>query len=331
MSIGEYLKDKIIHIFIAVLTCLISFFFMMLAGIRVNYSFFIVMIIFFGLIINIFLDYFIKAKFFKNLGETIKDIEEKSYITEMIKRPNFAEGKIVYDILKIQCKYVNNKLNDEAVKYKEYEHYMETWIHEVKTPIATAKLLIENNKNITTLSIGEEIDNIDNYVEQVLYYAKSGSVEKDYIIKKISLKSMVMNEIKKNSKSIINAKIKLNFSNLDYYILADSKWIEFIIGQIITNSIKYRADNAYINLSAEKQGDKVIFNIEDNGIGISKEDINNVFEKGFTGLNGRKVAKSTGMGLYICKNLSNKMGIDIKINSELHNGTTVSLIFTEAV
>lgn len=331
MSIGEYLKEKIIHIFISILTCIISLFFMILAGVSINYSIFIVLIIFSGLAINTLLDFFMKAKYYRELRETIDEIEEKSYITEMLQRPNFIEGKIIYDVLKSESKYINDKIAEYDIKYKEYEEYMETWIHEVKTPIATSKLLIENNKNITTLSIGEEIDKIDNYVEQVLYFAKSGSVEKDYKVKRILLKSIVMTGIKKNSKAIINARIKPSIRELDYYILADSKWIEFIIGQIITNSIKYKSDNAIIDIYAEKQNNKVILHIKDNGMGISKEDIGRVFEKGFTGINGRQVSKSTGMGLYICKSLCNKMGIDININSNLGKGTTVSLIFKEAV
>lgn len=331
MKFSQYIKDKVISIFIILITCTISSLFMYIVKININSIVFVQLIFLMSIVLVFILDFFKKKQYYDEFFIDFNSLDEKSHITEIIKKPNFVEGKILYDVLKIENKYTNDIMSEYKNNFIDYQQYIETWIHEVKTPIATSKLLIENNKNITTLSIEEEIDKIDGYVEQVLYLAKSDSVEKDYHIKKVYLKNMVMNEVKKHSKEIINQNIKPVMGNLDFYVLSDAKWIEFIIGQIINNSIKYKGNNAKIEFYSEKEGNKVSLYIKDNGLGIESQDISKVFEKGFTGSNGRKGKNSTGIGLYICKKLCEKLDVDINLYSEFEKGTTIELTFTEAV
>lgn len=331
MRLNEYLKDKFINIFVCILTILFVFFFMYIININIYYIIFITMIVALGFLINFFLDFFKRKIYYKNFKKTLDDLDEKSYITQIIKRPNFIDGKILYDSLKANNNYSNNVIASYNRKVEEYQSYIETWIHEVKTPIATSKLIIENNKNYITLSIADEIDKIEDYVEQVLYFSKSGSVEEDYNIEKVSLKQMVMNEFKRKSKSIINEGIRPSFNNLEYSVLADSKWIEFIIGQILTNCIKYKSDNPKIDIFAENENNNINLCIKDNGIGILEKDLPKVFDKGYVGDNGRSISSSTGMGLYICKTLCDKMNIEIHIESIVNSGTTIKLVFKEAV
>ncbi|MFQ9309405.1 MAG: ATP-binding protein [Paraclostridium sordellii] len=331
MKFSQYIKDKVISIFIILITCTISSLFMYIVKININSIVFVQLLFLMSIILVFILDFFKKKQYYDEFFTDFNSLDEKSHITEIIKKPKFIEGKILYDILKIENKYTNDIISEYKNNFIDYQQYIETWIHEVKTPIATSKLIIENNKNIVTLSIEEEIDKIDGYVEQVLYLAKSDSVEKDYHIKKVYLKNMVMNEVKKHSKEIINENIKPVMGNLDFYVLSDAKWIEFIIGQIINNSIKYKRNNAKIEFYSEKEGNKVSLYIKDNGLGIQSQDISRVFEKGFTGSNGRKGKNSTGIGLYICKKLCEKLDVDINLYSEFERGTTIKLTFTEAV
>lgn len=218
-------------------------------------------------------------------------------------------------------------------KYKflqeEYKEYIELWIHEIKTPIAAGKLIAQNNKNEVTKSIDEELDKIEYYVEQALYYARSNTVEKDYCITKCNLQDIVNTVIKKNKDTLINNKIKINIEDTNEIVYTDSKWIAFILNQIITNCIKYsKQENAEININVETKKARVILEIKDNGIGIKKGEITKVFDKGFTGSNGRKDGKkSTGIGLYLCKKLCGKLGIGIELNSEESVGTDVKLVF----
>lgn len=331
MSLWDYLKDKSINIFISFVMLVIVFLFMYLIEINIYYIIFIEILILLGVFVNSLLDFLKRKIYYDNLMNYLKDLDEKSYITQLIKKPNFIDGKILYDTLEIENKYINNLIAYYNIKFNEYQEYIDTWIHEVKTPIAISKLIIENNKNNITLSIGDEIDKIDDYIEQVLYFTKSDSIEVDYNIRKLSLKQIVMTEFKRKSKAIINENIRPKFSNLDYNILTDSKWIEFIIGQILTNCIKYKSQDPIIEIYAQKEDNKINLYIKDNGIGILEKDLIKAFEKGYVGSNGRNISKSTGMGLYICKKLCDKIGVGINIESNVNIGTTLKLIFDEAV
>lgn len=331
MTISQYLKDKILYIFIIFLTSILLFAFMYLIDINIHSIIFINMMFILSLILITFLDFIKKKKYYDEFLQIFKELEEKSYITEIITEPNFIEGKILYNALKTESKYINDIISIYNNKFKDYRQYIETWVHEVKTPIATSKLLIENNKNITTLSIGEEISKIDDYIEQVLYVSKSDTVEKDYHIKKLHLQEIVMNCIKRKSKEIINEGIRPIMHDLDFYILSDAKWVEFIIGQILSNSIKYKDNKPIIELYSEKNHNKIDLYIKDNGVGIPPEDISRVFEKGFTGSNGRKKhSNSTGIGLYLCKKLCSKLEVDIDVLSDIEKGTIIKLTFLEA-
>ena len=191
-------------------------------------------------------------------------------------------------------------------------------------------MIIENNKTKVTESIDEELDKIENYVEQALYYARSNTVDKDYYIKKNSLEEMVNECIKKNKKVLIGEKISINIHDLNLYVNTDSKWIIFILNQVIQNSIKYRkADKqSEIEFFAKQGKENVVLYIKDNGMGIEKGEISRVFDKGFTGTNGRNLnKKSTGIGLYLCKKLCDKLGIGIEVESVQNEGTELRLIF----
>lgn len=150
-------------------------------------------------------------------------------------------------------------------------------------------MIIENNKNEVTKSIDEELNKVENYIEQALYYARSNTVEKDYYVKKVNLKDIVNESIKKNKNVLIHEKISVNVHDLDLEVNTDNKWIVFILNQIIQNSIKYKKQdrNLEIEMYAKQGKENVLLYIKDNGIGIKKGEITRVFEKGFTGTNGR--------------------------------------------
>lgn len=205
------------------------------------------------------------------------------------------------------------------------------WVHEIKTPIASSKLLIENNYNDLTRKIDIQINRIENFVEQVLYYSRSDEVGKDYIIKKVELLPLVKNVIRKNQRDFISKRIRLQLGELNEVVYSDSKWIEFILNQILINSIKYsKGKDDKIQIESKEISNTVVLTIEDEGVGIIERDLDRVFEKGFTGENGRKFGKSTGIGLYLCKKLCNKLGLGLEIQSKVNVGTKISIIFPKA-
>lgn len=190
-------------------------------------------------------------------------------------------------------------------------------------------MIVENNKSEITESINEEIDKIDNYTEQALFYARSNTVEKDYYIKKINLKELVNSVVIRNKKSLIQSNIGVELNGLEINVYSDVKWCAFILNQLIQNAIKYsKDDNRKIEIYAKENKDNVILYIKDNGIGIKASEVSRVFEKGFTGENGRrKGQKATGIGLYLCKKLCDKLSLGLELKSEENVSTEVSLTF----
>ena len=266
------------------------------------------------------------------MKDKLEDLKEKYLIAEIIETSNFSESKILKEILQETGKSMLENVNKYKHLTEDYKEYIELWIHEVKIPIATGKMIIENNKNEVTESIDEELDKIENYIEQALFYARSNVPEKDYYVKKQNLKEIVNTAILKNKRSLLQNKVKLNLHELDGLIYTDSKWCTFIINQIIQNAVKYsKSSNKEIEMFGINNKENTILCIKDNGIGIKKGEITRVFEKGFTGTNGRKVGqKSTGMGLYLCKKLCNKLGLRIELDSEENIGTEIRIAFPKS-
>lgn len=333
MSFKDFIKEKMVLI-IGIILALISVEILLLAyhvGILVRV--YCAVIVIFVLLLSIIIEYKNKKRFYNQLLSNMEELQEKYLISEIVKTPNFIEGKILKEILQDTGKSMLENVNYYKNIQEEYKEYIELWIHEVKIPIAASKMIIENNKNEITKSIDEELDKVENYTEQALYYARSNAVEKDYIITKTNLKEIVNGAILKNKTALLNEKVSLELDNLQASdVYTDSKWAIFIVNQIIQNAIKYsKKDEKKIEISSNEKSDKVILYIKDNGIGIKKGEITRVFERGFTGENGRIIGqKSTGIGLYLCKKLCDKLGLGIELNSEKGEGTEVRIIFPKS-
>lgn len=271
----------------------------------------------------------IRKNYYAKVKAILDDLDEKYLLTELLPNGTFEDAKILKEILIDTNKSMIENVNKYKFEMADYKEYIEMWIHEIKLPVATTKLIIENNRNETTNSIEEETNKIEDYIEQVLYYARSSSVEKDYLIDKTSLKDIVNAVIRKNKTQIVYNNIEINLHDLNMYVYTDSKWCMFIINQIVQNSIKYlKDDNKQIEIYGEEAKESTSLYIRDNGIGIDGKDIEKVFEKGFTGANGRIIGKkSTGIGLYLCKKLCKKLGISIALKSNLNEGTIVKVTF----
>ena len=329
MKFRDFIKDKILLI-VTVILALISIEILLLAyNIGIIAQIYIAIIIILVVGISIFVEYKNKQHFYNQLKTNMDELNEKYLISEIIKTPNFIEGKILKETIQDTGKSMLENVNHYKNIQEEYKEYIELWIHEVKIPIAASKMIIENNKNSVTKSIDEELDKVENYIEQALFYARSNAVEKDYIINKTNLKEIVSGSILKNKTTLLNEKVALELKDIEQEVYTDSKWATFIINQIIQNAIKYsKKENKKIEIYSKTKNDKVLLYIKDNGIGIKKGEITRVFERGFTGENGRIVGqKSTGIGLYLCKKLCDKLGLGIELNSEKDIGTEVRIIF----
>lgn len=329
MDFKLFFKEKAITILLLLFGIITIEIFLMAYNVGMFIKIYIPLIIMGLYMISIIIEYFKRKKFYDNLLKMLEELDEKYLITEIIKTPNFLEGQIFKNSLEQIDKSMLENVNKYKYMTEDYKEYIELWIHEIKIPISASKMVIENNKNAITKSIDEELDKVENYIEQALFYARSNTVEKDYYIRKVFLKEIVNESIKKNKSSLIQEKISIDIHDLEIEVNTDNKWIVFILNQIIQNSIKYRKkENSVIEIYANQGKENVILYIKDNGIGIKQGEITRVFEKGFTGTNGRlSNKKSTGIGLYLCKKLCNKLGIGIELNSVQNEGIEVKLVF----
>ena len=331
MSLKKYILDKIFPLIFSWLGFIIVI--LILNAFKVDNTLKLAVTIIF-LIVSFFdfwYDYIRKNKFYKKLWKTLDSLDQKYLILEMLTKPSFYDGEIFYQALYEINKSMLENVKEYYLSITDFKEYVEMWIHEVKIPIASLTLLSHNNQNEVDKRYLEQLRKLDNYIDQILYYVRSENAERDYLIKEISLREIIKNVALKNQADLLENNVKLSVQVSDEKVLSDSKWLEFILNQIINNSIKYKKNikDASIEIKVKEAKDKTYLMIQDNGIGILESDIKRVFDKSFTGENGRVRAKSTGMGLYIAKKLCDKLGHKITIESEVQKYTKVTIIFSK--
>ena len=255
-----------------------------------------------------------------------EQLKEQYLIPELMKVPERADDQVFYFLLKAAEKSMLEHIEVIERERTDYKEYIEQWIHEIKTPITAMKLLCENNRYPFTRELLVELEKTTRFTEQALYYARSEHTEKDYSIHEIGLLDIVHSAIADNKYLLMKNDVAVNVTEFDDTIFSDEKWVRFILNQLIINAVKYRAEQPQIYIYAKQQNDQICLYVEDNGIGISANDLPRVFEKGFTGENGRARQNATGIGLYLCKRLCDKLGIGLDIVSNT-NGTTIILSF----
>lgn len=255
-----------------------------------------------------------------------EQLPERNLISEVMELPEQAEDQVYYHLLKMAGRSMLEQIGEIRRERMEYKEYIEQWIHEIKTPITAMKLLCENHRSEFTKELLLELEEINRFTEQALYYARSEHTEKDYSVREICLSDVIHQAIADNKYLLLQNHIRIELENTNYTVFSDEKWVRFILNQLIVNAVKYQAAQPELIFGCHQNGDQIMLEVSDNGIGIPACDLPRVFEKGFTGENGRITQNSTGIGLYLCKRLCDKLGILIFAESE-GVGTTIRLIF----
>ena len=337
MTIKAYLWDKKYLIFIYLITVLFTGIVISIGeSVAVSQSnglyFIEVSMLLFAIYLAV--DYIVKNRYYKKLKE-ISDLEGLDWVNSLPIAVS-SEQRIYNELLQKQYQVINKKLSEHQTKSIENREFITMWVHEIKTPIAVSKLIIENSLDHPSeevpYSIGDEIDKIEDFVQMTLFYSRTDDFAKDYIINSIELKKIVNECIKRVFSSITNKNLNLQLKNLDLQIDSDKKWLGFIIKQILDNAIKYSPSNGKISIYAESHQDERTLIIEDEGPGIKEEDIIRVFDKNFTGSNGRKYVTATGIGLYLSQKIASqkiarKLGHRITIASDSGKGTKLIIHF----
>ena len=214
---------------------------------------------------------------------------------------------------------------------REEMAFLLAWVHRMKTPIAAARLQMERDRlspdKKTIESLEEEIDRIAEGVEKVLYYVRQSDFTEDYVIEEISLRAIVTDSVRKHSRIFIGRRVSLNQDDLDYRVLTDRKWAAFVLDQLISNALKYTPEGGRISIEAGESPREITLTVTDTGPGIRAEDLTRVFNRSFTGFNGRMEAASTGMGLYLAHSLCEKLNHKLTVESAPGEGTRASVHF----
>ncbi|MDF2542579.1 MAG: histidine kinase [Herbinix sp.] len=259
--------------------------------------------------------------------QAIAELDQKYLIFEVLQKPSSQLEKVYYSLLRDAAKSMTEEVGKAREAQSSYKEYIEKWIHEIKSPITAIQLICDNHKTEETKRISQELHRIYYLVEQTLYYARSETVEQDYFIKQVSLYDIVQSVLLSQRTTLMDHHISLQIEEIQDKVWTDEKWLHYIISQIITNAIKYRREeNSRIHIDSKTTDQGVLLSIEDNGIGILASDLPRIFEKGFTGTN-RSNIQSTGLGLYLCKKLCDKLGLIIYAMSEKDQYTRITLFF----
>jgi signal transduction histidine kinase len=329
MRFVQFLKEKQHSIILHVLAILINSILLYLFNVSLSSIIILSLILLLFFFCTMGLEFYRMKNYYDELLDVFDHLKEKTYIADIVKEPSFYSGQVFYHVLKEAAKNMNDRISALKHDQRQYHDYIELWVHEIKTPITALKLLLANHQVPESFHIKSEVSKVEGYVEQALFYARSSTLNQDYKIETFTLEEAVNEAVKASSLSIIGAKGQIERENLHLKVASDPKWIIFMIKQVINNSIKYRRDPLRISFSTERVVNGTVLRIADNGIGISESDMERVFQRGFTGTNGRNYAKSTGMGLYLCKILCQKLGLLIKAESNQPNGIMIKIFFPD--
>ena len=206
-------------------------------------------------------------------------------------------------------------------RYHDMTEYYTVWAHQIKTPIAAIRLALQNEDTPLSRRLTGEVGRVEQYVQMALTYLRLGSDSSDYVIRSCALDDIVRPAVRRFAGEFIQRKIQLNYQMLNYTVITDEKWLGFVVEQVLSNALKYTPQGS-VSIYMEPEG---VLCIRDTGIGIAPEDLPRVFEKGYTGYNGRSHRKASGLGLYLCREILTRLGHSVSAESQVDHSTTIRI------
>ncbi|MCI8668837.1 MAG: HAMP domain-containing histidine kinase [Lachnospiraceae bacterium] len=319
MKIRDYLYSKAVTLCFLGIGLIFVTLFMRAAGMDIKLT--AVSGIFYVLLVVLWLSvsFWRDNRRLKNLRKLVEGMEEKYLLGEVLSRPVNALEKEYYHIMKIVSRSAIGIAEQAMREKEEYCEYVESWIHEIKTPLTACSLIISNDGDIKKLK--RKIKQADNLTESILYYARLRTLQKDILIDCFQAAQVINDAIKSQMELLIAAGISVETDG-DFTVCSDAKSLLFMLKQLLINCAKY-CPGCQIWITADSG--RIL--VEDNGIGIPAHEISRVTERGFSGTNGRNAGGSTGMGLYIVRELCSRLDITLQIESKQHEYTRIILEF----
>lgn len=328
----SYLRDRVPQMVLAIACMLIVFAAALIQGVSFEGALLIALVVGSFAVLAFVIGFAAKRNFYKQLDELAFGLQDACIVASLLEEPFFAEGQATFEAISALSRTADRQISMTERDAQDYRRYIEAWIHEVKTPIAAAKLMLSGMHGEQADKLSLEVERIESQVESALFYARSSFLANDYAIAKIHLAEACKEACKRNSRFLISAGCipKVEVAP-DVIVLADKQWAIFMISQIVVNSAKYGAKQVVFTAKVEEANsprERTVLQIADDGCGIPAADVASVFDMGFVGENGRSSGgKATGIGLYLVAKLAEAMGMGVAIASEEGAGTRVMLEF----
>ncbi|RGT73489.1 sensor histidine kinase [Agathobacter rectalis] len=336
----NFIKQNYIWILMIVTMSCIHLLYMYLIGARKQDVVYAAVLDAILLLITVLVGFFRYSSKVKALSNALKrPVEEQAQLPEAT-----DDVEILYHrLLENQSIARSESESSAAIRQSQMRDYYSMWVHQIKTPISAMKLLLEAEReelgqlmcddeqsqcllSDNMNSFEDELFRIEEYVSMALQYQRVSSTENDFVLEKVSVDGVIRDTIKKYAKIMIRRHIGMNYSGTVQEVYTDGKWLAFILEQLLSNAIKYTPQGV-VTIETAEEKDRFFITIKDTGIGIKAEDLPRVFEKGYTGYNGHADKKATGIGLYLCRQMADKLGHTIRMESEIGKGTKVWIGF----
>ena len=327
MTLREYLSDRFVRITLQLIGAGLAALFLLATGTQPGVL--IILLIAFllvFLIVHLF-DFFRLRSRLLELETILEGLDQKYLFAECAPPPGGLYERRLFDLTRRAGRAMTGAVSDAQARQREYREYVERWVHEVKAPITAARLICRELDGETRRKLTAELAQIEANIERTLFYARAENPEQDCLFRQTDLGKIAAQAIENHRALLIQSGVRVETEKLNGVVYTDEKWAVFLLGQLLQNAARYRGAAPVITLFSKPLGKQIQLVVQDNGIGIPAHELSRVYDRGFTGSNGRIRGGSTGMGLYLCRKLAAFLDLGLQITSEEGKGTVVTLTF----
>ncbi len=327
MTLWEFLSDRLDRILIQAVCAAGAAFFLRATGTQSGVLAILLLALLLVFAAAQLSDFLRQRARLRELESILEGLDQKYLFAECVPTPRSLYERRLFELTRRAGRDMTGAVSDARAAQREYREYVEGWVHEIKTPITAARLICQKLDGDTRRRLICELDQVQAHVERALFYARAESPERDCVIRQTQLSQLVAQAVGEHRALLIQSGVRVETDGLDRSVYTDGKWAAFILGQLLQNAARYRGPEPVVTISARPLGRQVQLTVADNGLGIPAQELPRVFDRGFTGSNGRARGGSTGIGLYLCKKLAAFLELGLEITSEEGRGTTVTLTF----
>ena len=327
MTLWEFLSDRLDRILIQAVCAAAAAFFLRATGTQSGVLAVLLLALLLVFAAVQLADFLRQRARLRELEAILEGLDQKYLFAECVPTPRSLYERRLFELTRRAGRSMTGAVSDARAAQREYREYVEGWVHEIKTPITAARLICQKLDGDTRRRLICELDQVQAHVERALFYARAESPERDCVIRQTQLSQLVAQAVGEHRALLIQSGVRVETDGLDRSVYTDGKWAAFILGQLLQNAARYRGPEPVVTISARPLGKQVQLTVADNGLGIPAQELPRVFDRGFTGSNGRARGGSTGIGLYLCKKLAVFLELGLEVTSEEGRGTTVTLTF----